>query len=95
MKNELEFLKNQVVNNQNISQEEKKRILSEIYNGKTSGFNSGYATIDQPWMKHYPNSKVQEELEENENKTVWDFIEKSLEKHADIPLMEYFNNAIC
>ena len=94
MKNELEFLKNQVLKTKGLSDSEKKRVLEEIANGKLYDFNTGYATIDQPWMKHHKNSKLEEELIGTENKTVWDVVEESLEKYSSIPMIQYFNNSI-
>ena len=55
---------------------------------------TGYATIDQPWMKFYTSNIEQIKNMFPSNKTIWDVTEESLEKHSEIPLIEYFGNKI-
>ena len=55
---------------------------------------TGYATIDQPWMKHHTDEDLEKGFENFKNKTVWDVVEEHLEKDAEIPMIEYFGRII-
>ena len=50
---------------------------------------TGYASIDQPWMDYY-NENSSTTINGNYNQTVWKAVEKSLNEHSQIPLIEYF-----
>lgn len=56
---DLRILKQQVMNFDKLSNDEKERILREINEGKTYGFHSGYSIIDKPWKK-YHNGEYEE-----------------------------------
>lgn len=55
---------------------------------------TGYPSVDKPWLKYYKANADEEAIKIPKNKTVWDVIEKSLHKHIDIPAMEYFGRVI-
>lgn len=61
----------------------KVKINSQILN------RTGYASIDQPWMDYY-NENNCTTINGNYNQTVWKAVEKSLNEHSHIPLIEYF-----
>lgn len=48
---ELKEVRERIKDNKNISDEDKKRLLSEISEGKEFGFGTGYPTIDRPWLQ--------------------------------------------
>ena len=81
--------KDELINHKNrlLKIKEQKKIIDGNY-------HTGFATIDQPWMKYYQNNKLEEELNENKNMTVWDVTEKYLERYSQFPLIEYFNKTI-
>ena len=54
---------------------------------------TGYASIDQPWMEFYNKDNVTT-INGNHNQTVWKAVEKSLNEHSQIPLIEYFGKEI-
>ena len=55
---------------------------------------TGYPSIDKPWLKYY-NAGAEEEANNIPlNKTVWDVIEERLIKYIDIPAIEYFGRTI-
>ena len=66
----------------------------EKENEKKYQNKTGFATIDQPWMSFHKDSTLKKDLMGTEKKTVWDVVERYLEKHSTIPLIEYFNNTI-
>lgn len=56
--------------------------------------NTGFATIDMPWLQQYPNYDETKQGNYICDKTVWEVTESLLEKYSHIPYIEYFNNKI-
>ncbi len=50
---------------------------------------TGYSSIDKPWLKYYADSAENFANSISKHKTVWDVIEEKLNKHKDIPAIEY------
>ena len=61
---------------------------------KENNVKTGYATIDEPWLKQYPNYNESMDANYITNKTVWDVTEELLEKYAYINFIEYFGRKI-
>lgn len=55
---------------------------------------TGLASVDKPWLSLYSDSGDEFDAIPLQGKTVWDVMEVLLEKHSDIPLIEYFGNII-
>ena len=55
---------------------------------------TGYASIDRPWMKYYPEGAEKNVTSVPSNKTVWDVIEEKLEEYYEYPAIEYFKKQI-
>ena len=66
-------------------------MTQELNNEKSK---TGYATIDQPWMKQYHSYAGKGILDAANKGSVWDMTEESLKKNSEIPLIEYFGNTI-
>lgn len=49
---------------------------------------TGYATLDKPWLKYYPN--YPESIEEKISMSLYQFLEKSVENIPNLPAIEYF-----
>ena len=55
---------------------------------------TGYASIDQPWLKQYHHYDSTKPLLNVSNGSVWDVTEEYLKKNTDVPLIEYFGKII-
>lgn len=55
---------------------------------------TGYASIDQPWLKQYKNYNAESDSNYIKNQTVWDVAEKLLEKYSYVNFIEYFGRDI-
>ena len=55
---------------------------------------TGYPSIDKPWLKYYKEGAEERANNIPKNKTVWDVIEEKLYEHIDIPAIEYFGRVI-
>ena len=55
---------------------------------------TGYASIDQPWLKQYKNYDESKDANYIQNQTVWDVVERLLEKYSYINFIEYFGRDI-
>lgn len=55
---------------------------------------TGYPSIDKPWLKYYKANAEEEANCIPEGKTVWDIIEEKLYQYIDIPALEYFGRKI-
>ena len=55
---------------------------------------TGYPSVDKPWLKYYRDNAEEDANSIPENKTVWDVIEESFYKHMDIPAIDYFGRRI-
>lgn len=76
----------------NMNPEERKKLMDSIYY-QSKGM-TGYASIDEPWMKHYgPNAR---EIANNipEGKSVSDVVIEKLDENTDVPALQYFNTTI-
>ncbi len=56
--------------------------------------NTGYATVDKPWMKYYSPDGEQIVSNIPVNKTIWDVVEDSFEDYSEYPAIEYFGKSI-
>lgn len=56
--------------------------------------NTGYPSVDRPWLKYYDEDAEKRANDIPANKTVWDVIEERLYKYIDIPALEYFGRVI-
>ena len=94
IKEDLIELRNRVLSYKNIPEEEKRRVLTAIDNGQEYGFNTGYASIDRPWLSSY--RKGADVYSENFplNQTVWNATESLLQKYSDVNFIEYFGRNI-
>ena len=88
---ELEKLKSRIMNTPNLPQEEKTRILNEIANGRYYDFNTGYATIDQPWNSFYEGVEKQDSFLET---TPYQGFIKSNSNYEDESAIEYFGTSV-
>ncbi len=55
---------------------------------------TGYPSVDKPWLKYYRDNADELANSIPENKTIWDVIEESFYKHMDIPAIDYFGRRI-
>ncbi|MBR0419223.1 MAG: acyl--CoA ligase [Erysipelotrichaceae bacterium] len=55
---------------------------------------TGYPSIDKPWLKYYNPGAEEAATKIPEGKTVWDVIEEKLLLYKDIPAIEYFGRKI-
>ena len=74
-----------------LSTDEKKRILDDIKNGKTFDFHSGYSSIDRPWLKFFHMDKY---YDNENNKTVYQDIVEQNKGYEDNYAIEYFGAKI-
>ncbi len=51
---------------------------------------TGYPSIDKPWLKYYKPGTEERATNIPAGKTVWDVIEEKLLQYKDIPAIEYF-----
>lgn len=56
--------------------------------------NTGFASVDKPWLKYYDVNAFDNAINAPNNKTIWDIIEESLIKYKDISAVEYFKKEI-
>ena len=55
---------------------------------------TGYPSVDKPWLKFYKPGAEEASTMIPTEKTVWDVIEKKLWEYKDIPAIEYFGRVI-
>ncbi|MDO5569463.1 MAG: class I adenylate-forming enzyme family protein [bacterium] len=55
---------------------------------------TGIASVDMPWLSYYESSAFERATNISKNMTVWDIIEKSFDRHLDVPALEYFKREI-
>lgn len=56
---------------------------------------TGYPSIDRPWMKYYQNGAYEAATRIPTGITVWDFIEDRLKEQGDaVPALEYFGKTV-
>lgn len=55
---------------------------------------TGYPSLDKPWLKYYKENAYEDANNIPKGKIVWDVIEENLNKHLDIPAIEYFGRNI-
>lgn len=90
-KEELEFLKKQVINKEELTKEQKEKIIKEIDTGKRYDFKSGYATIDKPWQKYFKMDKYDKI---KNNMTIYQDIKVNNEKYLDTLALMFFGSNI-
>ena len=76
-----------------LSEEEKKQrdlYLRDIALGKIQGPMTGYASIDKPWLKHYPSDLLLSDVSE---KGIYDFL-LSRNHNLNTVAINYFGNKI-
>ena len=91
---DLNNLKFDVSAHKGLSEEEKQKVLESISNGKEYDFNTGYASIDRPWLKSYRKDADDYTTLFRFNDTVWNVTEELLKKYSDINFIEYFGRNI-
>lgn len=93
-KEEMIILKNKLYEYKDISEEERNRVLQAIENGQEYGFNTGYASIDRPWLQYIGINADNYAKNIPLDKTVWDIIEEKLKEYYDVPAIEFFKKEI-
>ncbi len=88
---ELQEVRNRIIDNANISDEEKIILLQQIANGKEFGFNTGYASIDRPWLKFYDLDKLYSI--ENDRTVYQDILEQNKDYLDNLALL-YFGGKV-
>ena len=74
-----------------LSDDEKRRILTDIKKGKKFGFESGYPSIDRPWLKYYTEEQRSFKIP---NSTCYDVLYNHNKDHLDDIAIVYFGNKI-
>ncbi len=54
-------IKNRIIQNPNISQQIKQELIKELENGKEYNFQTGYSSIDRPWIKYHKGRYIEPE----------------------------------
>ncbi|MBR2678435.1 MAG: acyl--CoA ligase [Bacilli bacterium] len=88
---EIQEVKNRILANSNISEEKKVLLLNEISQGKTFGFNSGYPSIDRPWLSFF---KLDSYYKIDNNSTVYQDILKQNQNDLKNLAIMYFGGNI-
>ena len=72
-----------------MSPDERKKIMDSIYY-QSKGI-TGYASIDEPWMKNYSPDAREVANNVPRGKSISDVILESFDRHKDIDALRYFN----
>ena len=60
----------------------------------TTDRQTGYPSVDKPWLKFYASGAEERALDIPKNKTVWEVLEENLNDSLDVPAIEYFGKSI-
>ena len=90
-KEELEKLKMQVIETNDLTEAQKKEILEKISSGQEFDFHSGYATIDKPWQRYFKMDKF---YDIKNNMTIYQDIAKNNADYLDTLALMYFGAKI-
>ena len=86
-KTDLDYVTKRLLSNPNISDEKKESILEEIQKGKEYGFETGYPSIDRPWLEFYDLDKY---YSIHNDKTVYQDIWSQNKDYLDQLALMYF-----
>ena len=87
---ELIEVRNRIITSDNLTNEEKEKLLIEIDNGKEYGFDTGYPSIDRPWLKFFKMDKYGEE----NTKTIYQDIYDENKEYLNNLAIMYFGGKI-
>ena len=88
---ELKEVRERIKDNKNISEEDKKRLLSEISEGKEFDFETGYPTIDRPWLQFFDMEKYDKIYND---KTIYQDIVEMNKDYLDSLALLYFGGKV-
>ena len=88
---ELQELKERIISNCNIDNEQKEKVLEDISNGKEYDFKTGYPSIDRPWLKFF---NMDEYYKINNSKTVYQDILDNNKDYLDYLALMYFGGKV-
>lgn len=77
---------------QSMGPEERKRYMDSL-RYKAQGI-TGYASIDEPWMKNYQANAREIANSVDKSKSISDTIIDRFDEHSDIPALKYFNSTL-
>ncbi len=88
---ELEEYRKKVANLSINEQKLRDLYLRDLALGKVQGPPTGYASLDKPWLKYYPEEAITYDIP---NKSIYDLIHDSNLSNLSSVALRYFNNKI-
>ena len=89
-KEELVKLKNKLSRLTEAENVKRDLYLRKVSLGEEDGELTGYASIDKPWLKFYPEEKLLEEVSKD---SIYNYLKKRI-KNKDLIAINYFGNKI-
>lgn len=87
---DIQDLKERIISFPSFSDEEKKDLLSQIESGKLSDFNTGYPSIDRPWLKYHSGEYSEPEIK----KTVYQEVRDNNVDQPRTTALQFFMSKI-